>query len=161
MNAPHDDESAEVRKRMWEKLAKSPFIMIKRIGTPDHAEPMTAILDPEADGAFWLYTRKDNRIATGGPAMAQVVTSDHKLFACIRGNLVPETDPALIEKYWSNMVEAWFEGGRADPALLMLRFELEDAEIWEGDESLSGKFKMITGMKIKPEEAGRHVETTL
>lgn len=161
MDEQRNDDPAEVRHRMWEKLAKSPFVMIKRTGTDDHAEPMTAILDPDADGKFWFYTRKDNRIAPGGRAMAQVVTKDHKLFACISGTLTEETDPAVIDKYWSNMVEAWFDGGRNDPDLIMLRFELDDAEIWEGDESLSGKFKMLTGMKIKPEEAGRHVETAL
>ena len=152
---------ADVRERMWEKMAKSPFVMVTLIGSDNHAEPLTAQLDEDADSKFWFYTRKDNRIAPGGPAMAHYASKDHKIFACIRGNLVPETDPAIIDKFWSNITEAWFDGGRNDPNLLMLRFELEDAEIWEGDESLLGKFKMLTGMKISGEEMGRHVETAL
>jgi general stress protein 26 len=152
---------ADVRERMWEKLSKSPFVMVSLTGADQHAEPMTAILDEDVEGKFWFYTRKDNRAAPGGPAMAHFASKDHKVFACIRGNLTPETDQAIVDKYWSTMVEAWFDGGRNDPNLLMLRFELQDAEIWEGDESLMGKFKMLTGQKIKPEEAGRHVETAL
>ncbi|NML06024.1 pyridoxamine 5'-phosphate oxidase family protein [Sphingomonas sp. G-3-2-10] len=158
------DETAnpqEVRERMWEKMSKSPFVMVTLIGSDNHAEPLTAQLDEDANSKFWFYTRKDNRVAPGGPAMAQFVSKDHKVFACIRGNLVPETDEAIIDKYWSNITEAWFDGGRQDPMLLMLRFELEDAEIWEGDESIVGKFKMLTGMKISGEEMGRHVETAL
>jgi general stress protein 26 len=158
------DETAnpqEVRERMWEKMSKSPFLMVTLIGSDNHAEPLTAQLDEDANSKFWFYTRKDNRVAPGGPAMAQFVSKDHKVFACIRGNLVPETDEAIIDKYWSNITEAWFDGGRHDPMLLMLRFELEDAEIWEGDESIVGKFKMLTGMKISGEEMGRHVETAL
>jgi general stress protein 26 len=154
-------DPAEVRERMWEKMAKSPFVMVTLIGSDKHAEPLTAQLDEDVTGKFWFYTRKDNRIAPGGPAMAQHMSKDHKIFACIHGTLVEETDSAVIDRHWSNMVEAWFEGGKDDPNLLMLRFELQDAEIWEGDESILGKFKMLTGMKIKGEEMGRHVETAL
>jgi general stress protein 26 len=158
------DENAdpqEVRERMWEKMGKSPFVMVSLIGADQHAEPLTAQLDEDADGKFWFYLRKDNRVAAGGPAMVQFVSKDHKVFACIRGNLAVESDQAIVDKYWSNMVEAWFEGGKDDPNLRMLRFELQDAEIWEGDESILGKFKMLTGMKIEGDEVGRHVETAL
>ena len=87
-----DADPAEVRDRMWEKLAKSPFVMVTLIGADAHAEPLTAQLDEDVEGKFWFYTRKDNRIAPGGPAMVQFVSKDHKDFACIRGNLDPETD---------------------------------------------------------------------
>lgn len=152
---------AEVRDRMWEKMAKSPFVMVSLTGADQHAEPMTAILDEDVDGKFWFYTRKDNRVAGGGPAMVHFASKDHKVFACIRGNIAIETDQAVVDKYWSNMIEAWFEGGKDDPNLRMLRFELQDAEIWEGDESIVGKLKMLTGMKIDGPEMGRHVETAL
>lgn len=156
-----NEDPAEVRERMWKKMSDSPFVMIGLVGADEHSEPMTAQLDKDANSEFWFYTRNDNRIARGGPAMAQFVSKDHKLFACIRGNLTEETDPATIDKYWSKQTEAWFDGGRDDPKLMMLRFDLSDAEIWEGDESLAGKFKMLTGMKIKPGEAGRHAEVSL
>jgi len=156
-----NEDPAEVRKRMWKKMADSPFLMIGLSNSNEHSEPMTAQLDEDADSEFWFYTRKDNRIAPGGPAMAQFVSKDHKVFACIRGTLTEETDPAIIDKYWSNQTEAWFEGGRNDPNLKMMCFDLSDAEIWEGDQSITGLFKMLTGMKIKPEEAGRHTEVAL
>lgn len=156
-----NEDIAEVRTRMWKKLSDSPFLMIGLEDAGEHSVPMTAQLDPEADGTIWFFTQHDNRLAAAGPAMAQFVSKDHKLFACLRGTLVAETDPARIDKHWSTFTEAWFEGGRNDPRLIMLRFDLDDAEIWEGDESIVGKFKMLTGMKIKPEEAGRHVETAL
>ncbi|MBO9711388.1 pyridoxamine 5'-phosphate oxidase family protein [Sphingomonas sp.] len=151
----------EVTERMWKKMAASPFLMVKLDGSDDHAQPMTANLDDEVEGKFWFYTQKDNRLARGGPAMAQYVSKDHKIFACISGTLVEETDPAVIDRYWSNMTEAWFKGGRNDPNLMMLRFELRDAEIWEGDESALGFFKMLVGAKIDGSEVGRHVETAL
>jgi len=157
-----DKKSAdEIRKHMWKKLASDRFVMAGLTGSSEHSEPMTAIVDEDADSEFWFYTSKTNRLAPGGPAMVQYVSEDHKLFACIKGRIVEETDEAVKDKYWSNMVEAWFEGGRNDPSLIMLRFELDDAEIWEGDQTISGYFKMLTGKTIQPEEAGRHVETAL
>lgn len=154
-------DKAQVRERMWKKMADSPFVMVGLTHADQHFEPMTAQLDKDANSEFWFYTAKDNRIAPGGPAMAHFVSKDHKLFACIRGTLVEETDPAVIDRYWSNQAEAWFDGGRNDPSLKMMRFELKDAEIWEGDESLTGKLKMLTGMTIEPDEAGRHTEVAL
>lgn len=150
-------EAADVRKRMWKKMADSPFVMVGLVGSDAHSEPMTAQLDKHADSEFWFYTGKSNRVARGGKAMVQFVSKDHKIFACIKGTLTEETDPAVIDRYWSNEVEAWFDGGRNDPELMMLRFDLDDAEIWEGDESFTGYFKMLTGKTIDPDEAGRHV----
>ena len=154
-------DAHEVRARMWKKLAASPFVMVERVGVGEHAQPMTAQLDEDANHAIWFYTQRDNRLAQGGPAMVQFVSKDHKIFACIRGTLVAETDTATIERHWSNIVESWFPGGPRDPALLMLRFELDDAEIWEGDESYAGFFKMLLGWKIDPQDTGRHVEVAL
>ena len=161
MTEMQQSDAHEVRERMWKKMAHSPFVMVERIGANDHAQPMTAQLDKDGHGAFWFYTQRDNRLAPGGPAMVQFVSKDHKIFACIRGTLVEETDRAVIELHWSNIVEAWFPQGTSDPKLLMLRFELDDAEVWEGDESYAGFFKMLLGWKIDPQDTGRHVEVAL
>ena len=151
----------EIREAMWDAMAKSPFVMVRLIGSDHHAEPLTAQLDEDVTGKFWFYVKKSNRVAEGGPAMAQFVAKGHDLFACIRGTLTPESDPAVIDRYWSNQVEAWFDGGREDPELRMLRFELDDAEIWQADMSVPGLFKMLTGQKIHGEEEGKHAETAL
>lgn len=153
--------SDDIRKRMWTAMADSPFVMVKLDGSHDHAEPMTAQLDKDADGAFWFFTGRDNRIAPGGPAMVQVASKGHDLFACISGNLVEETDPAVIDRHWSNTVEAWYPGGRNDPNLLMLRFDLDDAEIWAMDASIKGLFKLLTGKTVKPKEMADHAVVDL
>ncbi|URW75498.1 pyridoxamine 5'-phosphate oxidase family protein [Sphingomonas donggukensis] len=156
-----DKTDDQIKQDMWKKMADSPFVMIGLTGDHQHSAPMTAQLDPDADGKFWFYTSKDNRIAKGGAAMAQFVAKGHSLFACLAGTLVEETDEAVKDKYWSKQVEAWFEGGRQDPNLLMLRFELGDAEIWESDMSVGGLFKLMTGQTIDPQQAGSHAEVAL
>ena len=142
-------------------MADSPFLMVGLTGDDAHSEPMTAQLDKHADSEFWFYTKKDNRIARGGPAMAQFVSKGQDLFACIKGRLTEETDPAVIDRYWNKQVEAWFDGGRDDPKLLMLRFDLDDAEIWESDRSATGLFKLLTGTRVTGDEVGDHADVKL
>jgi general stress protein 26 len=153
--------SDTIRTEFWKALEHSPFLLIGLTGEHQHSLPMTAQLDRDANHAFWFYTSKDNRLAAGGPAMAQFAAKGHDLFACISGSLTPETDPAVIDRYWSKPVEAWYEGGRNDPNLLMLRFDLGDAEIWTADLGVKGVFKLLTGKTIDPQEAGRHAQVAL
>ena len=93
--------------------------------------------------------------------MAQFASKDHYLFACISGALVEETDPAVIDRYWSNEVAAWYPEGRNDPSLLMLRFELGTAEVWLADTSIKGLFKMLLGGDVRREQKGKHAEILL
>lgn len=152
---------SDIRERFWAEMTESPFVMVKLDASHDHAVPMTAQLDPDANHEFWFYTSRDNRLAAGGPAMAQFAGKDHYLFACIAGTLVEESDPAVIDRYWSKDVEAWYPGGRNDPSLLMLRFELGNAEIWRSDMSLKGVFKQLFGGDVREEMKGKHAEINL
>lgn len=151
----------EIRERFWAEISSSPFVMVGLLGSHDHSEPMTAQLDPNANHCFWFYTSKGNRLAPGGAAMAQFVAKDHNLFACIDGTLTEETDPAVIDRYWSKEVEAWYPGGRNDPELLMLRFDLGTAEIWRADMSIKGVFKQLFGGDVRDEMKGKHAEISL
>lgn len=146
----------EIRDEFWHAMEKSPFVMIRLEGVSGHAEPMTAQLDRDAHHEIWFFVHRDNRIAQGGRAMAQFASKGHDLFACIDGTLVEETDPARKAKLWSNAAEAWFPGGKDDPALLMLRFEIAEAEVWSADPGIVGTFKLLTGTEIKSAEAGKH-----
>lgn len=154
-------KDADIRDRFWADLSSSPFLMVGLESSQEHSVPMTAQLDPKADHCFWFYTSKDNRLAPGGPAMAQFASKDHYLFACIEGALVPETDPAVIDRYWSKEIEAWYPAGRNDPNLLMLRFDLGTAEIWRSDLSIKGVFKMLFGGDVRSEMKGKHAEVAL
>lgn len=152
---------SEIRERFWSEMTNSPFLMVGLNGSHEHSVPMTAQLDKNANHAFWFYTSKDNRLAPGGPAMAQFSAKDHYLFACIAGTLTPENDPAVIDRYWSKEVEAWYPGGRNDPNLLMLRFDLGTAEIWRADMTLKGVFKQLFGGDVTKEMQGKHAEIAL
>ncbi|MCW8091400.1 pyridoxamine 5'-phosphate oxidase family protein [Alteromonas sp. ASW11-130] len=153
--------STDIRTKMWKAMAESPNVMVSLVNAKDHAEPMHAQLDKDADHEFWFYTKKDNRIAPGGPAMVCFTGRSHEVFACIKGNLVEETRQEIIDKYWSNHVEAWYDNGKDDPALKMMRFELENAEIWNADPGIKGVFKLMTGKRMKEDDMGEHKKVNL
>ncbi|APZ99048.1 general stress protein [Sphingopyxis sp. QXT-31] len=153
--------SKDIKETFWKSLADSPYVMIGLTGERDHNIPMNAQLDKYANSAFWFFTSTDNRIAPGGPAMAQFSSKGHDLFACIAGTLRTETDRTVLDKLWNNSIEAWYEGGKSDPKLVLLRFDLDNAEIWTADASLKGLFKMATGLTMKEGELGQHAEVAL
>src|SRR3546814_13989965 len=93
--------------------------------------------------------------------MAQLAAKGHELFACISGTLVSESDRTVLDKLWSNSIAAWYEGGKDDPKLVLLRFDLIDAEIWTADPGIKGMFKLATGMAMKDGELGEHATATL
>jgi len=155
-------DTAEIKQHFWKKLSASPFVMIGLEGGGQHSEPLTAQLDEDQVDTIFFFVGKDNRLAKGGKAMLQFVAKGHDFFACLSGEARIDNDFAMIDKLWNNQVEAWFPGGKDDPNLALLRFDIDSAEMWETDMSIAGKVKMLFGGKIEGGDEGSHakVETT-
>jgi general stress protein 26 len=148
-------DTAELKQHLWSKLSASPFVMIG-LQNGEHSEPLTAQLDKDQVDTLFFFIGKDNRLAKGGMAMAQFVSKGHDYFACLSGTARVDNDFGTIDKLWNRQVEAWFPGGKDDPNLALLRFDIDSAELWETDMSLTGKVKMLFGSKVRSDEAGSH-----
>ena len=150
-----DDSPQEIAAKFLDKLKDSPFVTI---GLTDgqHSEPMTAQIDDDQPNTLFFFAGKDNRIAGGGQAMAQFVGKGHDFFACLAGHVSTDNDRQQIDKLWNNQVEAWFPEGKNDPNLTLLRFDINSAELWETDISLSGRVKMLFGGTIRSDESSSH-----
>lgn len=155
-------DTHEIKQKLWDKLEQSPFVMLGLTDSGEHSEPMTAQLDKDQVDTLFFFSGKDNRAAGGGKAMAQFVSKGHDFFACLSGTVRQDPDPRIIDKLWNKQAEAWFPGGKTDPNLTVLRLDIDSAELWETDISLSGRLKMLFGGTIKPSEEGSHakVEST-
>ena len=151
----------EMREKFWKALQASPYLMLQLDGDPDSAAPMTASLDKDANHAIWFFTSRDGRYAAAGPATANYSSKGHDVFARFAGTLERETDRARLDKQWSNMIEAWFPGGKDDPKLLFLRMDLGDASLWVGELGVIGTVKMLAGFDVREDVKGNHAETTL
>jgi len=153
--------SEDLKLDFWKKLDASPFVMLRLVGSSDHALPMTAQLDreqgPAHGGAIWFFTGRDNRLAQGGAAMADYMSKGHDFFACLSGTIVEERDRAMLDRLWSPQVEAWYDGGKSDPNLLLLRMDLDEIEAWEIDLGFKGWIQLLTGGSMKTDEMGEHL----
>ena len=149
----------QLKRDLWTRMSKSPFIMVGLEGH-GHSEPLTAQLDKDQVDTLWFFVGKGNRLTAGGAAMAQFVSKGHDYFACLAGNVTVDNDRAMIDKLWSTVAQAWFPGGKEDPNLALVRFDITDAELWEADMSMSGKVKMLFGGKVNPSEEGSHARVS-
>lgn len=152
--ADHDTPQ-EIAAKFLAKLKDSPFVMIG-LTAGGHSEPMTAQIDDDRPNTLFFFAGRDNRIASGGDAMAQFVGKGHDFFACLAGDVAVDNDPAQIDKLWNKQVEAWFPGGKSDPHLTLFRFDIDSAELWETDISLGGRVKMLFGGTIRDSESSSH-----
>ena len=58
-------------------------------------------------------------------------------------------DPEMIDRLWNRFVAAWYEGGKTDPKLVLLRFDPQEAEIWENASSLVAGLRLLLGADPK------------
>ena len=156
-----EGDPAELRHKFWHAVEHSPYVMLQLDADADSAAPMTASLDEHANHAIWFFASRSSRFAPLGAAIATFASKGHDLFARFAGTLSEETDPARLDKQWSNIVEAWFPGGKTDPNLLFLRMDLGPASIWSGELGLIGTAKMLAGMDVRKEVKAQHVDTTI
>lgn len=151
---------AKLKETLWKKMSDGPYVMAGLTGDNQHFEPLTVMLDKDQVDRLYFFIGRDNRLAKGGKAMVQFVSKGQDYFACLAGAATVDNDPAMIDKLWAKPVESWFPGGKTDPNLALLRFDIADAELWESDMSLSGKIKMLFGAKIEPSEEGSHARVS-
>jgi len=143
----------ELEKKFWKELASQRTMMLGLDGQDDgHVRPMTAQFEDDRS-PLWFFTSKDNalvtQVASADRAIASFTSKGHDLFASLHGRLRLDNDRATIERLWNPFVAAWFEGGKDDPKLALLRLDAERAEIWLNASSLVSGVKMLFGVDPK------------
>ena len=156
---------AEIEARFWKELKASPFVMLGLNGSREaHGQPMTAFFEGE-QGPLWFFTTNDNTLvaALSGThdAIANYVGKGHDLFAAIYGSLSVDNDRATIDRLWNSYVEAWFEGGKNDPKLTLLRLDTTKAELWLGGSSIGAAVMRLFGRDPKQDYKDNRAEVAL
>jgi general stress protein 26 len=83
------------------------------------------------------------------------------LFATVHGSLQLDNDRKTIDRLWSPFIAAWFEQGKDDPKLALLRLDPERAEIWLDGSSVVAGIKMLLGADPKKEYKENVAEVSL
>jgi general stress protein 26 len=159
----------EIEAKFWKALKSDMTMMLGLDGVEDgHARPMTAQLDGERS-PIWFFTSKDNAIAQkvaqgnghGGRAIATFASKGHDIFATVHGTLRLDDNRLTIDRLWNRYVAAWFEGGKDDPKLALLRLDCDTAEIWVDASSLVAGLKLLLGADPKEEYKDKVAQVTL
>jgi general stress protein 26 len=129
-----------------------------------HAQPMTAQLDGESR-SIYFFTSKDTDLAAAlqgsHAAFGHFASKHHDLFAAIHGELVIDNDRATIDRLWNRFVAAWYEGGKEDPKLLLLRLDADRAQVWLNESSLLAGVKIMLGRDPKQDYKDKVAEIRL
>lgn len=155
----------ELEKKFWKALKSDRTLMLGLDGVEDgHSRPMTAQFENDRS-PIWFFTSIDNaivkRLGQGHRAIAAFSAKDHDLFASIKGNLLVDNDRAVIDRLWNPFVAAWYEGGKDDPKLTLLRLDAEHAEIWLNGSSLLAGVKLLFGVDPKQDYKDKVAEVDL
>lgn len=143
----------ELEEKFWSALQSDRTMMLGLDAVEDgHARPMTAQLDGEK-GPIWFFTARDNalveKLSLNDRAIATFAAKDHDLFATLQGSITIDDNRATIDRLWNRFIAAWYEGGKDDPKLVLLRFDPEKAEIWLDASSIIAGIKMLLGVDPK------------
>ena len=160
MASPQDIEA-----KFWKALKSDMTLMLGLDGVEDgHARPMTAQLEGDRS-PIWFFTTKDNAIVRnlgkGNRVIATFTSKGHDIFATIHGTVNLDNNRATIDKLWNRYVAAWFEGGKDDPKLALLRLDAERAEIWVDASSLVAGIKLLLGVDPKKDYKDKVAEVRL
>lgn len=155
----------EIEQRFWKALKSDMTMMLGLDGVEDgHARPMTAQIEEEG-GPIWFFTSRDNgiveRLGDGNRAIATFVSKGHDLFATVHGSLSLDTDRSTIDRLWNPFAAAWYEEGKDDPKLRLLRLDAERAEIWLDGSSFVAGVKALLGVDPKKDYRDKVAEVEL
>ncbi len=144
-------DDKEMTEKFWKSLHGDRTLMLGVDGAENgHFRPMTAITEHEHTGPIWIFTAKDTAVAKAvrdmkKRAMAAYSAKGHDLFATIHGTIQLDMNREVIDRLWNPFIAAWYEGGKDDPKLALLRFDAERGEIWLNENSLWAGMKMLLG----------------
>lgn len=140
-------EKKEFEAKFWKSIRSDMTVMVSVPGID--SRPMTAQFDGDRK-TIYFFTANDTELASklGRARKATLVyaSKKHDLFATVHGTLRIDVDRSTIDRLWNRFVAAWFEKGKDDPKLRLLRFEPADAQIWLDASSLVAGVKMFLGL---------------
>ena len=147
---------AELEAKFWKALKSDRTMMLGISGVQEgHARPMTAQLEGDEGGPIWVFTASDNdlvkQLRGNARAVATFASRGHDVFAAVHGSLSVDTDRAVVDRLWNRFVAAWYESGKDDPKLRLLRLDPDQGQVWADASSLVAGVKMLLGIDPKKE----------
>ena len=108
--------------------------------------PMTTC-EVEEDGFLWFFTSINSKLIDDLIEQDNVNISytdiGKNLYISVKGQAILVRSKTKIEQFWNPLAKAWFPKGIEDPDLVLIKIQVNQAEIWD-----SGSSKIMTWAKI-------------
>jgi len=123
----------DLKVEFWDRMTDVRSGMLGIMGQ-GRLVAMSPRIDADLPGDIWFITANATELGkavTSGPQAAQLVVVDDSagLYADVEGILTHSTDPKALDEIWSFAAEAWFDKGKTDPDVCLMRFAPSTAEI--------------------------------
>ena len=158
---------AAIAAKFWKALRSDRTVMLGLVRVDEgHTQPMTALVDGDEDaGPIWIFSARDVNLVKAvdgrSPALMHFVSKGHELFASIDGDLEIDNDPAVVDRLWNPFLAAWYEEGKRDPQLRLLRFDPDRAQVWLNENSMFSALKLMLGRDPKKEYKDKVADVSL
>lgn len=160
-------DQVKIERKFWKALRSDMTMMLGLVGVDEgHTRPMTAQLDGDEDrGPIYFFASKETELVadltSGARAVATFASKGNDIFAAVHGTLTLDDDRATIDRLWNRFVAAWFEGGKDDPKLQLIRLDAERAQIWVDASSMVAGVKLLLGIDPKEDYKDKVAEVSL
>ncbi|MEP2775602.1 MAG: pyridoxamine 5'-phosphate oxidase family protein [Luteolibacter sp.] len=113
---------------------------------PFHVIPMR-VQEADYEGNLWFFSSKDsthNAQINADPRVQLIFANSPDMeFMTVFGTASISTDKEQIDRLWDAMVGSWFDGGKDDPNVSLIRVQPALAHYWDTED---GKLVTMTKM---------------
>ncbi len=153
----------DLEKHFWKALSSDMTVFLGCEGAAPR--PMAAQHEDDR-GPIWFFTSTDTELGAAlaaGPkeGLMTFASKGHDLWASATGQLSTVDDRTVIDRLWNPFVAAWYEGGKDDPKLLLVKYDAQEAHIWEDGSSLVAGIKMLMGSDPKEDYKDKTAQVRL
>ncbi|WP_109441930.1 pyridoxamine 5'-phosphate oxidase family protein [Acinetobacter haemolyticus] len=110
-----------------------------------HSIPMTT-QNSEFNGIVWFLGSKKSELVKNIPYNPQVnlgySNPSNNDYVSINGIAENVVDPVILDEIWSPAYEAFFEHGKSDPDIQLIRVVCNGAQYWKGAGTLATLYKL-------------------
>ncbi|MBK7428256.1 MAG: pyridoxamine 5'-phosphate oxidase family protein [Saprospiraceae bacterium] len=148
-----NNEAVNKLKELAEKSRNCFFCT--NLGSYPHTSRPMALQEVDQEGNLWFISStestKNSEIAHDPRVSLYFQNNSSYEFLVVSGKATIHTDKALIDKYWTNFANAWFEG-KEDPTVSIISVKPDESDYWDTQDGkivsfIKMSFMAITGKK--------------
>lgn len=151
------------REHVVEVMRSERFVMLTSLSTTGklHSHPMTPLeVTDEADVYFFVNVSTDHAGNLRHDSRVNVAFTDNTTWLSVAGEvtfLEGAEKTAKIDELWNDATAAWYEGGKNDANLGVVRVTSEAAQLWNQEGGMVSQFLDFAKARItgeKPDDGG-------